>query len=100
MATCFCILACILVDRGPWWATVHGVVKSQTRQHAHGMLSRSALALETKAALYLVPGSWFPDTAGGCWMDTSLPLMLISSELTGKESNGPHSMLLFVVTYA
>ena len=31
MATHFSILAWrIPVDRGPWWATVHGVTKSQT----------------------------------------------------------------------
>ena len=31
MATHFSILACrIFMDRGPWWATVHGVAKSQT----------------------------------------------------------------------
>ena len=23
------------MDRGAWWATVHGVAKSQTGQHAH-----------------------------------------------------------------
>ena len=59
----------------------------------HASSASSALALETKAALYFVPGSWSPDTGGGCWMDTSLPLMLISSELIGKEPNGPHSLL-------
>ena len=32
MATHYSILAWrILMDRGPWWATVHGVSKSQTR---------------------------------------------------------------------
>ena len=36
MATCSSILAWrIPMDRGDWWATVHGVAKSQTRLSAH-----------------------------------------------------------------
>ena len=32
MATCFSILVWrISMDRGAWWATVHGVAKSQTQ---------------------------------------------------------------------
>ena len=34
------------MDRGAWWATVHGVTKTWTQrvpEHAHTALSRSAL---------------------------------------------------------
>ena len=39
MAIHFSILAWIPMDRGPWWATVHGVTKSQTQlsDKAHNM---------------------------------------------------------------
>ena len=29
------------MDRGPWWATVHGVTKSQTRLKRHSTLART-----------------------------------------------------------
>ena len=54
MATHSSILAWrITMDRGAWWATVHGVEKSSTRlsdsaQHNKQYISHSAISLATK----------------------------------------------------
>ncbi|CAM9645020.1 unnamed protein product, partial [Rangifer tarandus platyrhynchus] len=34
------------MDRGAWWAMVHGVAKNQTRLSMHGFLSPAGLSCE------------------------------------------------------
>ena len=47
------------MDRGPWWATVHGVMKSQTRlseKHPHSILNglrcEESVTIKEKKSLY------------------------------------------------
>ena len=57
------------MDRGAWWATVHGVAKSQTRLSMYTHMCKTAGS---------EPGTWEP-------YNKHYPFLLIfQSELTGK----------------
>ena len=46
------------MDRGPWWAAIHGVSKSQTQLHFHAL--EKDMATHSSVLAWRIPGTGEP----------------------------------------
>ena len=51
------------MDRGAWWAAIHGVAKSQTLLHFHFHALEKEMATHSSVLAWRIPGMGEP---GGC----------------------------------